>query len=60
MQERPNIVFLASTYVFNLETVQSVALPDVKDRCGVKSIHKNLFAINPLSSPLFPPPLYPC
>ena len=40
MQEKPNIVFLASTYVSNLETVQSVALPDVKDRCGVKSIHK--------------------
>ena len=40
MQERPSIVFLASAYVSNLETVQSVALPDVKVRGGVKSIHK--------------------
>ena len=58
MQERPNIVFLASTYVSNLETVQSVALPDVKDS-GVKSIHK--FVCHKYSfKSLFPPALYSC
>ena len=55
MQERPNIVFLASTYVSNLETVQSVALPDVKDRCGVKRIHKFVCHKSFFKPP--PPPL---
>ena len=61
MQERPNIVFLASTYVLNLKTVQSVALPVVKDRCGVKSIHKFVCHKSSFKPPLlFPPTLYPC
>lgn len=39
-----------------LEIVQSVALPDVKDRCGVKSIHKFVCHKSSFKPPL--PPLY--
>lgn len=60
MQERPNVVFLASAYVSNLETVHSVALPDVKVRCGVKSIHKFVCHKSSFKPPLFPTSLYPC